>query len=329
MFEVPEHTCDVVKIKLESHPNADSLSLVRIDDFQCAVRTEGWKDGDLAVYIPSESVVPETEEFAFLGKHRRIKVQKIRGKYSAGLLIHAPSGDKVGDDCMEQLGIVHYEPLAKGDFSTDGENVKPPRVSERSKGGLFTPVYDVLNFRKYSHLFEDGEEIIVTEKLHGTSARFVCIDDTIYCGSRRFWKKETTDNLWWKALKQYMVLEAWLRHNQELIVYSEIFGQVQTLKYGATGGQIFFAAFDILKGTQWLDFDEAHTIGSPLPWVPLVYRGPFDKERILEFAEGDSSWPGAHHYREGVVVKPVHERTDPKIGRVQLKVVGNRYLSKS
>ena len=118
------------------------------------------------------------------------------------------------------------------------------------------------------------------------------------------------------------------RHHQDLVVYGEVFGQVQNLKYGAKSGQVFFAAFDILRGNTWLDFEEAHKIGAPLPWVPLVYRGPFDKEKIFEFAEGDSSYPLANHYREGVVVKPMHERTDPHIGRVQLKVVGNRYLSK-
>jgi len=109
----------------------------------------------------------------------------------------------------------------------------------------------------------------------------------------------------------------------------EVFGQVQNLKYGSANGEIFFAVFDILRGDQWLDFEEAREIASPLTWVPLVYRGPFDKDKILEFAERDSLWPSAKHYREGVVVKPIHERTDRKIGRVQLKVVGNRYLSKS
>ncbi len=329
MFTIPEHTCDVVEIKLEPHSNADSLSLVMIGDFQCAVRTDDWKDGDLAVYIPPDSVVPETKEFEFLGKSRRIKARKLRGEWSVGLLIPAPDGAEIGQDCMERLGIVHYEPTIKGEFSTGGENVSPPKLSEKSTGGLFTPVYDVLNFRKYANLFEDGEEVIVTEKIHGANARFVCINDVIYCGSRKFWKKEDPNNLWWKVLASHTVLEAWLRHHQGLSVYGEVFGQVQSLKYGATNGEIFFAVFDILRGNQWLDFDEAHEIGAPLPWVPLVYRGAFDKEKIFELAEGDSSYPGANHYKEGVVVKPIQERTDCKIGRVQLKIVGNRYLSKS
>lgn len=321
MLEIAEHTCDVIQIRLEPHPNADSLSLVKVGDFQCAVRTEDWNDGDLAVYIPPDSIVPETKDFEFLGKHRRIKARKLRGEWSVGLLIPAPEDAKIGDDYMEQLGIVHYEPQVHGHFTTGGDNVTPPQ-------GFF-PKYDVLNFRKYSKHFKDGEEVIVTEKMHGANARFSCVDDVMFCGSRKFWKKEDPNDLWWKALMCNTALEAWLRHHQDLTVYGEVFGQVQNLKYGSKDGRIFFAAFDILRGDKWLDFDEAHKVGAPLPWVPLVYRGSFNKEQVLEFAEGDSSWPGAQHYREGVVIKPIHERTDQKIGRVQLKVVGNRYLSKS
>ena len=315
------HTCDVVEVKLEPHPNADSLSLVRVDDYQCAVRTDDWNDGDLGVYIPPDSIVPETEPFAFLGKHRRIKAKRLRGEWSMGLLIHAPPGANLGDDCMEQLGIEHYEPEVHGNFTTGGDNVTAPNI--------FVPTYDVMNFRKYARFFEDGEEVIVTEKIHGSNARFVCTKDVMYCGSRKYWKKEDPDNMWWKALNRCTVLDSWLRHHEDLAVYGEVFGNQKLMKYGLKNGVIDFAAFDILAGDRWLDYDEAHTVGAPLPWVPLIYRGPFDKDMIMELAEGNSRLPGASHYLEGVVVKPVHERTHPKIGRVQLKVVGNRYLSKS
>jgi len=158
-MKVAEHTCDVVAIKLRSHPNANSLSLVDVGDFQCAVRTADWRDGDLAVYIPPDSVVPETKTFAFLKGHYRIKVKKLRGEWSMGLLVPAPGGAKIGDDCMEALGVTHYEPQVHGHFSTGGDNVVAPK-------GFF-PTYDVLNFRKYARLFKDGEEVIVTEKIHG------------------------------------------------------------------------------------------------------------------------------------------------------------------
>jgi hypothetical protein len=37
---------------------------------------------------------------------------------------------------------------------------------------------------------------------------------------------------------------------------------------------------------------------------------------------------GAKNIREGIVVKPERERTDPTIGRVQLKIISNTYLEK-
>jgi len=321
MCQIKEHTCDVVRIKLENHPNADALSIVHVKDFQCVVKTSDWKDGELAVYIPPDSVVPNTKPFDFLNGNTRIKARRLRGEWSMGLLVPAPDGAKVGDDYMEWMGITHYDPPIKSHFSTGGDNTNAPPG--------FIPKYDVLNFRKYAQVFQDGEEVVVTEKIHGANTRFVCHNDQMFCGSRNNWKKEDPNNLWWKALNQNPALEAWLRRNQDYVVYGEIFGNVQSLKYGATNGQIFFAVFDIMKNNQWLDYDEAHEIGKPLTWVPLVFRGPFNKEQILEFAEGDSIWPEANHHAEGVVVKPVKERTERKIGRVQLKVVGNRYLSKS
>lgn len=329
-LDIAEHTCDVVKIKLETHPNADSLSLVMVGDFQCAVRTSDWTDGDLAIYIEPDTIVPKTKEFEFLGEHRRIKARRLRGEWSVGLLIPAPTDAKVGDDYFTKLGLEHYEPKVSGHFSTGGENILAPP-------GIF-PKYDLLNFLKaihrdsdvsYSDYLQEGEEVVITEKIHGSSCRFVCIDDVVYCGSHNNWKHEDTNNLWWKVLNQYIVLESWLRHNQGLAVYGEVFGIVQTLKYGSVNGRIFFAVFDILKNGHWLDFDEARDISSPLPWVPLVFRGPYNKEKVLAMAEEDSSYPGADHHREGVVIAPIHERTHRKIGRVKLKIVGNRYLQKS
>ncbi|KKM04790.1 hypothetical protein LCGC14_1760790, partial [marine sediment metagenome] len=55
----------------------------------------------------------------------------------------------------------------------------------------------------------------------------------------------------------------------------------------------------------------------------------FDEEMARKFAEENSSITDAKHYREGVVIRPVVERRNDAVGRVILKIVGNRYLSKS
>jgi hypothetical protein len=43
------------------------------------------------------------------------------------------------------------------------------------------------------------------------------------------------------------------------------------------------------------------------------------------YSDGDSLI-GGNHGREGVVVKPIVERDDPKLGRVILKYIGDHYL---
>ena len=194
------HSCDVVEVKLETHPNADTLSIVRVGGWQCLVRTDDWKDGDLAVYVPPDSIVPQGDpQFEFLGDHRRVKAKKLRGVWSAGLLVPAPEGAQVGEDLMEKLGIEHYEPPLP--MSTGGDNVKPP-------AGVF-PVYDVENFNRYPDVIQPGERVIITEKIHGANARYTWQDDQMYVGSRKNWKKEDEKSIWWKAFQQNPWFDIW------------------------------------------------------------------------------------------------------------------------
>jgi len=176
----------------------------------------------------------------------------------------------------------------------------------------------------------------VTEKLHGANSRFCVAKNSDgelvqFCGSRTNWLKEDEKNIWWMAFNQCPAIGAWCQAHPEQILYGEIFGQVQGLKYGAKVNDIFFAAFGVLNKNKWLNFEEARKSVNEyeVPWCPLLYSGPFDIEKIKELAEGDSSWPGANHMREGCVILPQSERTDSELGRVQLKLVSNRYLEKS
>lgn len=313
------HTCDVIKVKLEPHPNADSLSIVRVGGYECAVRTADWKDGDLAAYIPPDSVVPDDEQFKFLDGHFRIKVRKFRGRYSQGLLVPAPTDAKEGDDVMEQMGILHYEPPLP--MTANGDNEKGPPG--------FYPKYDVENFNRYDITFLPGEEIVATEKIHGCNSRFTWTEGRIWAGSRNNWKKPDERNLWWQAIKQNPWIETWCKEHPGLVVYGEVYGAVQSLRYGAQGGQFFFAAFDILDKDQWLNYNDAREIGAGLTWVPELYRGEFDENTLRMLAEGPSTISNANHIREGIVIKPLIERQDPNIGRVQLKIVSNKYLEKN
>lgn len=331
-MEKSTHKVEVIRLgPLEKHPNADKLEIARVFGYTVCCQKGNFKEGELAAYIPPDSVVPNTPEFAFLNGHFRIKVKKLRGIVSQGFLIPAPSGAKEGDNVAEIVGVTHYDPPEPA--STGGDNVKTPAG--------YRPTYDVDTFFRYGHLFKKGETVVVTEKVHGANARFACVDGEMYCGSRTGWKKEDPKSLWWQALKNHPEVEAFCRAHPEITVYGEVYGQVQDLKYQ---GGINIAVFDLLRGNEWVSCEESARLAGfwdaskdfpdqtpefKLPWVPIVYIGEYDEAYVRSLADGDSFIKGAKNIREGVVVKPWIERTDPSIGRVQLKIVSDAYLERA
>lgn len=328
------HKVEVVEVKLDPHPNADALSIVRVFGYVVCVRSADWKDGDLGAYVVPDSLVDVTRpEFSFLRKKddrdiERIRVMRLRGMMSQGFLCPAPEGSKVGDDVAEQLGVERYEPPEP--TSSGGDAETPPEG--------FRPKYDVDAWHRYSHLFEEGETVIATEKLHGSSARFTYQDDRMWAGSRREWRKEPEEgkaqNYWWTVLKNNDWIEEWCRMYPTYTLYGEVFGKgIQELHYGLDKPS--FRVFDIWhnKDGRWLNWYEVVTMQNAngdldVNWVPLVYVGIYDAEKISELAEGKTKIHGADHIREGVVLSPVKERYSDEIGRVKLKIVGNGYLEK-
>ena len=65
--------------------------------------------------------------------------------------------------------------------------------------------------------------------------------------------------------------------------------------------------------------------------VPVVYRGPYSREVMLEHTVGLEAVSGnGMHLREGIVIKPVKERRDDLsgLGRVMVKSVSDKYLTR-
>lgn len=329
------HITEVVEIRsVRPHPNADRMEITEVMGWQCCIGKGQFKPGDLAVYVEPDFVVPLAHEsFAFLRKpgstrtHERITVRRFRGEISQGLLIPLPAslaGRMAGDNVIDDLGIVRYEPTQH--VSTGGDDVSSP-------SGLYAPKFDVDNWQRYKHLLISGEAVYITEKIHGANARYTFAKDpgtgeaVQFCGSRTNWKAESESNAWWKAFRDNPGIGTWCKENPGKILYGEVYGNVQSLRYGVNG--VKFIAFAILDGQVWMNTADAMRSLAlfGVPFVPVRYSGPLpDDQAIREMAEMDSAMPGANHLSEGVVIVPAVERMDSRLGRVAVKVVSNRYL---
>ena len=329
------HCVEIIELEsVEPHGNADAIEVASIRGWRCCVRKGQFKKGDRCIHIEPDYVVPLSHPaFSFLGKDgektHRVRARRLRGAISHGLVIPVPSelsGLPTGSNVMQALGIERWQPPEH--FSTGGKYARGP-------SGLYCPKFDVENYQKYPNLFKAGEPVLAIEKMHGSSSRYVFAkspDDgqfVQYVGSRVNWYQDDEQNVWWRAFHKYPGIGMWCQANPECVLYGEVFGNVQSLKYGAGKNDIFFAAFAVLYRNTWLDyrhwFPTVMHYSIPLP--PLFYQGPFDAALIADLAEGDSRWPGASHMAEGLVVTPERERVDAEAGRVCLKMVSSRYLA--
>lgn len=328
-----EHNVNVVRVGfIEKHPDADSLGITYVDGRPCIVRLGDFKTGDLAVYVPIDSVVPtNTPSFAFLADRAkkdkfRVRAMRLRGIFSMGLIIPALPEMEEGQEVSAPLGITVYEPP---EVSVSGGSFQGGRTT-RDPGIL--PVYDIESARKYHHLLLDGEEIVLTEKIHGANARFVFHDGKLHVGSRNQFKDKDGGGMWWN-LAVANDLESKLSQYPDIAIYGEAYGQVQDLKYGIDGHQLI--VFDVLdvKTRRWFNYDEMTAFADALGLrtVPELWRGRwFDaiRDELWKLAEGATTVNGAGHVREGWVLKPVIERVDRRLGRVIMKLHGEGYLTR-
>lgn len=186
-------------------------------------------------------------------------------------------------------------------------------------------------YPNYDHVTIEWLRERVFKRVEVTEGESVTVVDEDRCQFiyDKLHSQTATQNLWWKALNFEPEVEKWCRDHENMVLYGEVFGNVQNLKYGHTiDKSLSIAVFDILDGMRWLNAQEARDWAPKVSWVPYI--GTYDYEfAIVEaFSDGGSLWPGAQHYREGCVVKPLIERNDAHIGRICLKCVGSTYLEK-
>jgi len=297
-------------------------------------------------------------------KKRRITVRRFRGEWSEGLLLPVSDFDElvdstltrhfvesdhpVGKDVSELLGIIHYDP----DKELRGDDQAAPKRKRRypktlrgwinfllaklsfrnrekflaGTDSLGIPSYDVNALKNYPNTFQDGELVSVTEKIHGSNARYVFIDGVMYAGSKNYWKAQDSSCIWRKAIVANPWIRQWCESHPEYVLYGEVGASQKGFDYGHKADDPFFFVFDVrLPNGKWADENTPEGLQALMSlqpyWVPELYKGPFDKETVKALSTGPSTVMKAKHIREGVVVSAVARRA-------KLKVVSNTFLEK-
>ena len=359
--------------KVEKHPDADALDVCTVlGDYPVITKRNEYVVGGLAGYIPIDSIVPDVEMFHFLcplnkekyeeiegdtivtkerilgtkyavgsvpEKYRRIKAKRIRGTYSQGMLVslvsipayHPLELWKPGDSIADSLSLKKWEEEEEENLpglkKTRGTN------AEKAPSGWSIPHYDIDGIRKYVECLGESEEIVLTEKIHGSNAGFSHDGTRLWVKSRNYYKKMDEDDMWWDIALRYD-LENKLAQAPHLVFFGEVYGQVKKFRYDTVieDGRLmtkirFFDVWDT-RLMRYMNYQERlnmlNVLG--LDSVPELYRGPWlGKEQMYPYAEGMTTL-GGKHIREGWVLNTLKERYEPRLdSRMQVKLVGEAY----
>ncbi len=327
--------------RLSPHTNADSLELAQILGWQMVVRKGEYQEKDRIVFFPPDTILPDAvaERFEvkdYLGKGNRVRQIRLRGEPSFGLAV-APDDPawELGQNVADYYGATKYEPPVR---QTGGRGAGGGPTDTLPEHPLFPRYTSIENLRNYPRVLQAGEPVWVSEKLHGTNVRVGLIEGDLYAGSHRLSRK-IADNAtaWLENFYVYPLALPTVRHllhllgraHRQVILYGEVYGdRVQSFSYGKIG-TLGYRAFDLLLDGKFVDWSEfleicAHYGVETVPNLGLV---SFSLESIKALSEGTTDLMAENaHIREGVVVRPEQERSDPRIGRVILKYLSDAYL---
>lgn len=330
--------------------NADNLEVIRVGGWQVVARKGLYKAGDLVIYVPPDAMVPRelavkwgVDKYLSFKKNAemgRVKATRLRGCPSFGFITSIEEGMIEGQDVAEHYGIGKYEPPPLPIGMCAGQ--------QRSEHPLFDRYTDIENLRNFTHKWDFNQDVVLTEKLHGTSSRIGFIFDeegncTTLVGTRRTQRDADNCGVYGLPLQKYkdqiVAMVKWIKetHNDyqqpcsAIIVYGEIFGPgVQDLTYGKEQD---WRMFDVKVDREFYTFSYidhmAHLFDIPL--VPIIAVGAFNIEQLEEYAQGNSTM--ADHIREGIVVRP-YATEDVMVNkhghemRSIFKVISPDYLSR-
>ena len=170
---------------VRDHPNADRLDIAKIKGWEVCIGKGQFAPGDKVVYIPYDAVLPpelgngpEDDPPGRLGVMKycaplpkdedgnrpsggRVMAVRLRGARSFGLVMELLPSDpdwEVGTNVAEHFGITKWEPTI---VCHDAEAPHP----------RFHTYTDIEHYGNYPGAIPEGEDVVMTEKIHGKNCR--------------------------------------------------------------------------------------------------------------------------------------------------------------
>lgn len=324
---------------------ADKIELATVEGWTSTVEKNIHTVGSQVICITTDAVIPQhlAEQWGvaqYLRKGNRVRTVKLRGVYSECILIptkdlYLPTSKYVdGEDMMGLLGIVKYEPPLREETLPSGKKVR------YSSNPNFHVYYKFPNQKNVKDMFKEGDECVITRKIHGTNARYGIVQKTEFTlfekikkffgiwskwdnyeyvyGSHNVQKLNDSkgyyaDNYWAEIDKQYSIKEQlWnffkVYHEadsiENIVIYGEIYGpgvQGESFNYGQS--KRTFAGFDVKLNNEYLSELQKNLVFTQLAlWtVDVLYQGKWSKE-IQDKYVLNNFIQGTKVPHEGVVV---------------------------
>ncbi len=326
--------------KLFPHSRAERLELCKVGPFQLVVQKGLYSEGDIIIVAPERSLLPLHLASRYINsdtgvsylhgtEKNRVGVIRLRGEISQGVIIPNTGFEDLpfDEDISEVLGITFYEAPIPTHLAGEVESLLSKTTA------LFT-YHDVEQFGIYQNEFTNGEQVLVTEKLHGSqgvyyrNTNFDWIVTSKGLSQKGLGLRESAGNTYWQAAHHTDLLEAInqaFKHG-EVQIFAEVLPIQKGFSYGFQKPTL--RIFKVIHNGAILEYDT-------LPewckqhFVPILYRGAFDLEQILRLKEGLETVSGRGlHIREGVVLVPAQPRLNSDHHDLAVKLISEKYAKK-
>jgi RNA ligase (TIGR02306 family) len=311
------------QMELFPHPKKDveKLELGRLGDYQVVVGKGIFKNGQSVIFVPSRSILPdniadEGDRRKYLTGQLKNKVKSIRlqGELSCGIILDDKEELKdipFGTDISEKLGISEY--IAPIPAQLAG---KIDKLDIGDINGKYVSEHDVYGFLANIREFNENEVVYAFEKIHGSQfIGIVSSSGNKYISSKGLIKrsqtlKEEENNTYWAGARNSKIFDLIDKYypNQYVQIFGEVVPCQKGFNYGQQKPKVLLFKIEVNnKIVKYSEIPEE----IKKTWVPLIYNGPFNKEKLFEVRNGKEQVSGKElHIKEGIVISPEVPRRD-------------------